>query len=790
MKLKACLFLLLLFFSCVLLFANQKQIASTMNLEWNSRINQYNVVWNSQSKNSSESMPCGGGDIGLNIWVEDGDILCYLSRSGAFDENNVFPKLGRVRVKLSPNPFDKGDYFRQELKLRQGYVEITGKKNGQVVVVRFWVDVFRPVVHIETTGNKPFSTTAEYESWRTNDREWNKKGEVCASLAFRDAPMKALIRKDSIGFEADNIVWFHRNKEKTLFDITVKQQELESVKDKLWNPLKDLTYGGMMFGDQLKPMGNNEGKYASFAYKSWKLQSEKPTTKQNITILLHIDNSRSIEDWKNSLRDLLKSEKATRKTAFKKTQQWWLDFWNRSYIAINAEKPDTMSKAWQVGRNYQLFRYQLGCNAYGKYPTKFNGGLFTFDPVYVNKDAPFSPDHRDWGGGTFTAQNQRLVYWPMLKSGDEDMMPSQLDFYLKMLLNAELRTQYYWGHKGASFTEQLENFGLPLAASYGWNRPKNAQLGLEYNLWLEYLWDTSLEFCMMAIEMHNYKQIDIAKYVPLIKSCLTFFDEHYKYEALSRGRQALDGNGKLILYPGSGAETYKMAYNSSSTIAALQTVTKGLLDLPESYLTKTERDYFLSFQKRIPPIPFREMQGKKTIAPAQVFGRINNIEITQLYPVFPWRIYGVGKPDLDVAINTWKYGVDNENQRHFISWHQDAIFCACMGLTNEAKDITIRKMENSQRRFPTFWGPGHDWVPDHNWGGSGMIGLQEMLMQTADDKILVLPAWPKDWDVDFKLNAPQQTTVEVSVRKGKVIFLKVNPELRSKDVIIDSRFNK
>ena len=29
-----------------------------------------NVIWNTPSHNSSESMPCGGGDIGMNIWVE------------------------------------------------------------------------------------------------------------------------------------------------------------------------------------------------------------------------------------------------------------------------------------------------------------------------------------------------------------------------------------------------------------------------------------------------------------------------------------------------------------------------------------------------------------------------------------------------------------------------------------------------------------------------------------------------------------------------------------------------
>jgi hypothetical protein len=55
-------------------------------------------------------MPCGGGDIGLNVWVEKGELLFYIARSGTFDENNAMLKAGRVRVKLSPNPFD-GDRF-------------------------------------------------------------------------------------------------------------------------------------------------------------------------------------------------------------------------------------------------------------------------------------------------------------------------------------------------------------------------------------------------------------------------------------------------------------------------------------------------------------------------------------------------------------------------------------------------------------------------------------------------------------------------------------------------------
>ena len=73
--------------------------------------------------------------------------------------------------------------------------------------------------------------------------------------------------------------------------------------------------------------------------------------------------------------------------------------------------------------------------------------------------------------------------------------------------------------------------------------------------------------------------------------------------------------------------------------------------------------------------------------------------------------------------------------------------------TDDARKLIIKKLDDGPYRFPAFWPPLIDWAPDHNWGGMGMIGLQEMLMQTVGDQILLLPAWPKTWDVDFKLHA-------------------------------------
>jgi hypothetical protein len=744
-------------------------------------LSRYNVIWNTQSQNSSESIPCGGGDIGLNVWVEKDELLFYLSRSGTFDENNLFPKLGRVRVKLSPNPFVNGAAFKQELKLPEGYVEITGKKGKLTTAIKVWVDVFRPVVQVEISSNEPVQAEASYENWRTQNRLLLPGEKFATSLKW--AKIEAINYKDEVAFAGDDILFYHRNRDSTVFDLTVNQQYLGPVKKQLFNPMQNLTYGGLMRGHNMVPAGTSSGKYLNADFTAWKLQSKAPARRHQFQVFLHQEQAPTLASWRTNLQNFVKEATAAKKTAFRKTQDWWRQYWERSYVFINPGK-DSADASWQVGRNYQLFRYMLGCNAYGSYPTKFNGGLFTYDPALVDAKYPFTPDHRQWGGGTFTAQNQRLVYWPMLKSGDWDMMPPQFDFYRRLLPNAELRTKTYWGHAGASFTEQVENFGLPNYAEYGLNRPVGFDPGVEHNAWLEYHWDSALEFCFMILEWERYTGRDITQYLPLLESCVAFFDEHYQYRAGNRGAKKLDQNGHLVLYPGTAAETFKMAKNAAPTIAGMHTVLSRLLALPATYASADKRTNWQEMLKRIPPLSFREMQGYRTIAPAKTWERMQNTEIPQLYPVFPYGMYGIGKPDLEVAINTWKYDTDAIKNRNYTSWHQDNIFCARLGLTAEAAAITIQKLQDSGRRFPAFWGPGHDYVPDHNWGGSGMVGVQEMLLQTDNRKIYLLPAWPKDWDVQFKLHAPYKTIVSGKFVNGKLIDLEVCPKERRKDVIL------
>jgi hypothetical protein len=740
----------------------------------------YNIVWNSQSKNASESMPCGGGDIGMNVWVENGELLIYVARSGSFNEDNALMKAGRIRVKLFPNPFD-GKIFKQELHLQEGFVTVEGENNGVKATVKIWADVFNPIAHIDISSNKKINVEAAYESWRYRDRIIKSRENWGNSWKWA-APKNNGYKKDIIDFNGNEVLFYHYNSAETIFDATVAQQGMDEVKDQLYNPLAELAFGGAFSGKGFVPAGTYEGNYVNTDYKGWKIKTKVAAKQYALNLYLHTEQVEDIEEWKIFL-DSLEKKSTNSFIAFNNSQAWWKQFWNRSFIEIDNANPN--SKSWEVGKNFQLFRYMLAINANGKWPTKYNGGLLTVDPVFADTAKDLTPDYRNWGGGLHTAQNQRLVYFPMIKNGDWDMLQPQLDFYTRILKNAELRSKIYWNHAGACFTEQMENFGLPNFAEYGQKRPAGFDKGVEYNAWLEYEWDTVFEFCLMMLQEQEYTGKDITDKIPFIESCLRFFDEHYQYLAKQRGAKALDGKGKLVLYPGSGAETFKMATNSTSTIAALQTITKNLLALPSSYLTEERKKYLQGYLQRIPDLSYADFNGHTTIPPAKNWERINNTESPQLYPVYPWGIFGVGKPGLDTALNTFKYDTSVVKFKSHIGWKQDNIWAARLGLTDEAWKLTSAKLQNSARRFPAFWGPGFDWVPDHNWGGSGMIGLQEMLLQTDGEKIFIFPAWPKNVDVHFKLHAPYNTIVEAELKDGKLITLNVVPENRKADIVYE-----
>ena len=288
----------------------------------------YNVVWESPSANSSGSMPLGNGDVGLNVWVEaDGDLLFYVSKTDAFSGIGRLLKLGRVRVKLSPNPFAAGLPFVQTLELRQGRIEIVAGKDDSQVTLGVWVDANRPAIHVEAEGKREYELTASLEVWRTQPRTVTDRSEWHSVRGLMGAPFPVVVEPDTIlETKPHRIAWHHRN-ETSIYPAVLKHQALESVLKPENDPLLHRTFGGIIEGEGLVKINATT------------LKSQQPKSRQAIRIYVLTQQTDTPEAWLAQLEQTVERVKATEvDRARAEHERWWADFWDRSWIRVTTSE--------------------------------------------------------------------------------------------------------------------------------------------------------------------------------------------------------------------------------------------------------------------------------------------------------------------------------------------------------------------------------------------------------------------------------------------------------------------
>jgi len=712
-------------------------------------LEQYNVVWETPSKDSSGTMPIGNGDIGLNVWIEEGgELLFYISKTDAWNENCHLLKLGRIRVKLSPNPFEAGNLFKQTLRLRQGDMEVSAGVDDNMVTLRVWVDANQPVIRVEAEGEKPFNIQASLEVWRTSEFADDERALTGSPEPVISYPDRVLPAKNN------RVIWYHRN-ESSCYPVTLANQHLEKLLTKYPEPLMHLTFGGCLTGENL------------VAIDSQMVRSTKPAKHFRVSIYPLTSQTETVEGWLEQLeKTISRIDEKDIETARAEHREWWNAFWNRSWLYVSGtDGPNELS---QVTRGYILQRWINACGGRGAYPIKFNGSIFTVDGYDGDKEV--GPDYRRWGGN-YWFQNTRLAYWLMLASGDFDQMEPLFRMYLNALPLAKARTRLYYNHDGAFFPETMHFWGTYSNSDFGWgNKEKETQ-----NTYIKYYWSGGLELTAMMLDHYAYTQdreFAHTTLIPFAHSIVTFFHQHWER----------DTDGKIRFEPSESLETWHVATNPLPEIAGLKYVIARLLALPANIATKEQKEAWKKTLEALPPIPMKEENGKRFLLPAEKYDRKSNSENPELYAVFPYRIYGLGKPELEVGLETFSRRIHKGTG----GWRQDAIQSAYLGLAEEAGWAVFSNFttKHAGSRFPAFWGPNADWIPDQDHGTVAMMALQTMLIQADGNRIILFPAWPEGWDVEFKLHTLYNTIVEGVYCGGKLKKLKVTPQEREKDLVI------
>jgi alpha-L-fucosidase 2 len=727
------------------------------------------VAWTTLGHDENDSMPIGNGDLAANVWTEqNGDIVLLVAKADAWTELGKLVKLGRIRIRFTPNPFAGATDFAQVLRLEDGSIELRCSKG----VADIWADANHPVIHVSWKFMQQTGVQAKLELWRTQTHPYDAQSPDKGGLfEFGTHAVPLDFTADTVlPAVANQIGWYHFNAA-SVYPLVLQQEHLEALLPKYPDPFLHRCFGAALTGDGFVAADDHT------------LRSDEARQGRIALVALTEAQVASPDAWRADLNALVKQvERVPLADAQAAHRKWWSDFWDRSWIQVSGT-PD----AAKISQGYAMQRYMMAASSRGAFPTKFNGGLFT-----VGHDLPVGaestptdhdPDFRKWGNNYWN-QNNRLLYWPLIATGDFDLLKPWFDMYVNSLPLAEDRTQIYFHHAGASFIETEYFFGLTNINDFGWDNPTTEV----QNRYMRYHVQGALEVAAQMLDLYDVTQdADFArkKLVPFADAIATYYDQQWPREA----------NGRIRMAPVQSLETYQLtAVNPTPDIAGLMDLLPRLIALSPDLTTAAQRARWTKTLHDLPPIALGTTAGGKTpplgkgdpggrqvILPAEEYDKPSNSENPELYVAFPYRIYGVGKPGLDLARNTFA-------ARRFpqdTCWGQDGTESAVLGLTDVAEKTAVDEFTNyGGQRFQWFWKAAHDWIPDLDNGGSGMITLQMMLMQTDGKRIQLLPSWPTDWTADFKLHAPYDTTVEGHVENGKITKLKVTPQSRAEDVLI------
>jgi hypothetical protein len=412
-------------------------------------------------------------------------------------------------------------------------------------------------------------------------------------------------------------------------------------------------------------------------------------------------------------------------------------------------------------------------------------GVMGFDQP---KPQPVSPDGRDWAVLSFMWQNTRHPYWSMPARGDYDSIVPGMEFVRDGLEIGRDRCKKLLGLDGAFIMEASwwHNVGV-----FNW-------AGMPGHLRYHQLATVELP----AIMAETYEHTRDAKFLKeVLLPCAEAGIDYYANRFTKR-----DAKGRMLMAGVGCAETYQGVNNPCTEIGCLKYLLAKLLSFE---IDDARRAKWSKLLEEMPGVPLRRIRGMDLLAVGDTYDSGREIcESPELYSVYPFRQVWLGQPEL-LAIARQSFhvrtisldGTDDKQAVETGGWQSAPVQAAYLGLAREAarlasinfNDQFIHWTDNvapdapfpqrPRARLPAFWECKMDGTPDNDHGANSVNTLQAMLLQSDGKRIFLLPAWPEDWDVSFKLTATFNTTVECVYQKGKVRSLKVTPESRRADIV-------
>jgi hypothetical protein len=395
---------------CIDGVAQTSDVLSLLNVDHKKLISRADLLYDKPVTKSEEGMPVGNGVVGSLVWTTPSAIHLQLNRADVFANNsasnNFYERhtdycngVGFVDLDLvsSNREIFTSSEFQQHLSCFDGVVTVKGKEVTAKVMAWQKEDVM--AIQVEDVRNSPLPVLINLRTLRL---PVTKNGDHLAL--------------SKVSFKGNRIILTQEFKE-----------------------------GSYYCGSAVVIDVSGRQSKASIENESTARLSIEPGSK---TFLVLMASAASFDPNEDLVA--IASQKLDAATGqgfddlLKSNQQWWSDFWKKSFIHLQSDDQE----AGFIEKNYTYYLYVMASSSRGKYPAKFNGMLWTT-----------GGDSRKWGN-LYWGANQSCLYNALFQTNHPELLAPMFNMYTSSYNNLALAAHQQWGSEGIFIPETMAIDGL------------------------------------------------------------------------------------------------------------------------------------------------------------------------------------------------------------------------------------------------------------------------------------------------------------------------------------------
>lgn len=718
----------------------------------------------------AQGHPIGNGRMGTMVWTTPGTIEFQINRVDVFAVNRHtssahFPGptdygggCARVSIAVGGEPFGPGPHFAQRLSLADARCELRARD----LRVSCWVAAQDDVLVIEVTDEResPEPIEVKLAMWREPEV---RTGAHTATYAWQPGDgCVALVQtfREAAHFCASAVA--------------------------VSSPA----------GEAEIPDGNARSRLL-------RLPARRAQTVMIASAATMDERSDAGATAKGILSALAAPEALAE--ASERHRCWWREFWNRTHVRIKS--PHGLGE--QAARDRELFLYHMASTSRGAWPPKWNGSIFVTEG-----------DARDWGS-QYWLWTTEILYWPLHAAGASDLTGPFFEMYRRALPALTTAARQRWDAEGLFLPETMpfdgpadlpadlvsgyrqrflhDPAGAPVSprlaacCAYDWHldastrREDPAYAGYS---WISHVASSGAELAVHAWWRYRYTG-DVAwlrsHAYPLLRGVAEF------YRSIARQ----DKDGRWHIRGTNAHEDFWGVTDSIMDLAAIRGTVP--LAIRAAELLEAEADLraqWQAFLDQLAPYPLGADPRAKALAggaladdawAAGYKDRVDgshNSEDVQLTPVFPFE---------DWTLETKDAAMDSVAKRTLALAPRHRAVLEGGGLNTAIRSPIAAIRAGAGAELPAILEryraafsplpngfslfeqvtPGYQAHSIEHLGLLTMI-LQEALLQSLSPRpgepeiIRVFPAWPPEWDAEFRLVARGGFLISAVIRGGVI----------------------